>query len=294
LVSWRDHAWLPLTVLDAVRLDGFDTLFLELVGTCNERCVHCYADSSPQVKAALSREVCETIVDDALAAGFRRIQFTGGDPLICKFLPELVERAAAYQTREIYTNGLLLDDELLDRLMPHRPAFAFSYYSCDAAIHDAITRTPGSQRRTRAAIERVVKRGLSARASIVVLDQNVDTVDATVAELEGLGVATVASAPEKTGGRGRAFAWQPTNGKDVGSHRLQSSSEGKLAIAYTGEVIPCIFNRSRVLGHVDEHSRLAHVLAGLAVTPGIAAGDDRLSCTSCRITDLALATLGAA
>jgi MoaA/NifB/PqqE/SkfB family radical SAM enzyme len=297
LVSWRDHEWLPLTALAAVRLDGFDTLFLELVGTCNERCVHCYADSSPTVKAALSRELCETIVDDAHAAGFRRIQFTGGDPLICKFLPELVERAAAYQTREIYTNGLLLDDALLDRLAPHRPAFAFSYYSNDADVHDAITRTPGSQRRTRAAIERVLRRGLPARVSIVVFDQNVGTVDATVAELEALGVKTVASAPQKTGGRGQAFAWQPRMDTG-GGHRSpgggEPGSEGKLAIAYTGEVIPCIFNRSRVLGNVDEHTRLRDVLAALAVTPGPAAGDDRLSCTSCRITDLALATLGAA
>jgi MoaA/NifB/PqqE/SkfB family radical SAM enzyme len=295
LVSWRDHAWLPLTALDAVRLDGFDTLFLELVGTCNERCVHCYADSSPQVKAALARDVCETIVDDAHVAGFRRIQFTGGDPLICRFLPELVARAAPlFELREIYTNGLLLDDALLDCLAPHRPAFAFSYYSSNPAIHDAITRTPGSQQRTRAAIARAAARGLRVRAAVVVLDQNASTVDDTVADLESLGVS-VSTGAQKGVGRGSAFAWQPKD-RSRAEHRenRDADGDGKLAVTYTGDVVPCIFNRARVLGRVDSGSRLRDVLGTLAVTSGPARGDEQLSCSSCQITDLALASLGGA
>ena len=294
VLGWRDLAWLPLTALDAVRLDGFDTLFLELLGTCNERCVHCYAESSPTVRAALDREACESVVDDALAAGFKRIQFTGGDPLLCKFLPELVARAAQFETREIYTNGLLLDERLLDRLAPHDPKFAFSYYSSDPAAHDAITRTPGSQRRTRAAIERAIARGLSVRVSIVVLNENVESIDATVADLERAGVQQIAVAPGKAAGRGSAFGWQPkaTPTGTTAGHRSSSTSDGKLAVTYEGNVVPCIFNRSRVLGSLSRTTRLRDVLSALEVTPGPASTEQTLSCTSCRITDIALATLG--
>jgi MoaA/NifB/PqqE/SkfB family radical SAM enzyme len=294
LVSWREHPWLPLTVLDAVRLDGFDTLFLELLGTCNERCVHCYAESSPQVRAALDRATCEAIIEDAHAAGFKRIQFTGGDPLICAFLPELVELARSFDVREIYTNGMLLDDKLLDRLAPHDPCFAFSYYSQDPAIHDTITRTPGSHRRTRAAIERTIARGLGARVSIVVLDENVATVDATVADLEAIGVTRIAAAAGRAAGRGNAFTWQPAApppGATAGHRAADSQSDGKLAITYEGDVVPCIFNRSRVLGSIAGGRRLRDVLADLAATPGDAAGSEKLSCGSCRTTDLALATV---
>ena len=296
VLGWRDLPWVPLTALDAIRLDGFDTLFLELIGTCNERCVHCYAESSPQVRAALDRETCETVIDDAHAAGFRRIQFTGGDPLLCKFLPELLERAAPkFETCEIYTNALLLDDRLLDRLAPHRPSFAVSYYSSDPAIHDAITRTPGSQRRTRTAIARAVARGLSVRTSIVVMNENVGSIDATVADLESAGVTQISVAAGRSAGRGSAFAWQPKSipAAAYAGHRAASSqSDGKLAVTYEGAVVPCIFNRDRVLGRIDASHRLRDVLAALAVTPGPAAGEERLSCTSCRITDLALAALG--
>lgn len=294
IASWSSHRWLPLTALDALRLDGFDTLFVEVVGICNEKCQHCYAESGPTVESSLDRATCESIIEDAAALGFRRIQFTGGDPLLCSFLPELVARASAFETREIYTNGLALTDELLDKLAPSKPSFAFSYYSIDPAIHDAITRTPGSHRRTRSAISRVVARGLPVRAAMVVFNDNVDTVDATVADLEKLGVGFVSTAASKSAGRGNAFGWQPRTAQANAGHRgVDVRSEGKLCITYEGNVVPCIFNRSRVLGSVNATHRLRDVIASLAATPGPIADADKLSCGSCRMTDFALANIGA-
>jgi MoaA/NifB/PqqE/SkfB family radical SAM enzyme len=294
VVSWRSHRWLPLTALDALRLDGFDTLFVELVGICNERCVHCYAESSPQVTAALDRATAESIVDDGVTLGFRRIQFTGGDPLLCNFLPDLVRRASAYEVREIYTNGLALDEELLAKLAPSRPSFAFSYYSHDPSVHDRITRTPGSHRRTRAAIQRAIAHGLPVRCALVVLNENVDGVDATIDDMRALGVGTISAASSMSAGRGSLFAWRPReNPAGNAGHRAENAiSEGKLCITYEGNVVPCIFNRSRVVGHVDAARRLTDVIRELAVTPGPAAVPGKLSCSSCRMTDHALAFLG--
>jgi MoaA/NifB/PqqE/SkfB family radical SAM enzyme len=297
IASWGTHTWLPLTALDALRLDGFDTLFVEVVGICNERCQHCYAESGPTVESSLDRATCEAIIDDAAALGFRRIQFTGGDPLLCSFLPELVARAKDFEVREIYTNGLALTDELLAKLAPHKPSFAFSYYSHDAAIHDAITRTPGSHRRTRAANSRVVALGLPVRAAMVVFNDNVDGVDATVDDLKALGVGFVSTGASKTAGRGNSFAWQPRGqggpAANAGHRAADARSEGKLCVTYEGNVVPCIFNRGRVLGAVNAEHRLRDVIAQLAATPGPAADADKLSCGSCRLTDYALAQLEA-
>jgi MoaA/NifB/PqqE/SkfB family radical SAM enzyme len=293
LTSWQGHTWLPLTALDALRLDGFDTLFVEVVGICNEKCLHCYAESGPTVESALDRATCEAIIDDAAKLGFRRIQFTGGDPLLCSFLPDLVARAKDFEVREIYTNGLALTDELLAKLAPHNPSFAFSYYSHDPDIHDAITRTPGSHRRTRAAIARVVALGLPVRAAMVVLNDNVDGVDATVADLKSLGVGLVSTGASMSAGRGRSFAWQPKASGNAGHRGDNVKSEGKLCVTYEGNVVPCIFNRGRVLGSVNTTHRLRDVIAALAATPGPVADADKLSCGSCRLTDYALAQLEA-
>jgi MoaA/NifB/PqqE/SkfB family radical SAM enzyme len=297
VASWSTHRWLPLTALDAVRLDGFDTLFIEVVGICNEKCLHCYAESGPTVESSLSRETCEAILEDAQALGFRRVQFTGGDPLLCSFLPELLARAQCFETREIYTNGLALTEELLEKLAPYNPSFAFSYYSNDPQIHDAITRTPGSHRRTRSAIARAVAHKLPVRAAMVVFNENVDTVDATVNELTELGVGFVSTSASKSAGRGSQFAWQPRNTStasttsNAGHRSADMRSEGKLCVTYEGTVVPCIFNRSRVLGTLSATHRLRDVIETLAVTPGPAASAEKLSCGSCRLTDQALVRL---
>jgi MoaA/NifB/PqqE/SkfB family radical SAM enzyme len=298
--SWTTERWVPLTPLDALRLDGFDTLFLELTGTCNERCLHCYADSGPTVGAALDRATCEAVIDDAAALGFRRIQLTGGDPLLCAFLPDLVERAARhpFTVREIYTNGLLLKEPLLDRLADSRPSFAFSYYSHVADTHDRITRTPGSQRRTRRAIELVVARGLPIRASIVVLPENQAEIAATVAELRALGVTSVADAASRAVGRGEAHLWDPEAAQgDAHRGDGDARAEGRLAVTYQGDVVPCIFNRASVLGRVGP-ARLTDILATLSARPTARRGrsllDDRaaLACAGCRTTTAALRLAG--
>jgi len=322
LARWLETPAVPLSREGAVRLDGFDTLFIELVGQCNERCLHCYADSAPTVTDALEREVVLSVIDEAAALGFRRVQFTGGDPLLCDFLPEAVARAAerGIAHREIYTNGLALGERLLDELAASRPSFAFSFYSLDPEVHDRITRTPGSHRRTLAAIDRAVARGLAVRAAIVVMEENADGVDELIEFLHARGVGYVSWSRTFAVGRGvdRAGAGGAAAGAspaprtaESGGHRAPAEADraalphGKLCVSYTGDVVPCIFQRSAVLGNVRSGRSLAEIVAGVAGgagRPGAAArhlpvaseARQRLQCASCRLTDLALGWLGAA
>jgi MoaA/NifB/PqqE/SkfB family radical SAM enzyme len=293
---------LPLTAVDALRLDGWDTLFLELGGRCNERCLHCYADSSPTVEAALERSLCEAVIDDAAALGFWRVQLTGGDPLLCPFLPDLVERLAGLRVPEveIYTNGLALDDALLDRLAPLRPALAFSFYSLESEVHDAITRTPGSQRRTLGAIERALRRGLPVRAAVVAMAENQATTAATLRFLETLGVESAGVSPSFAVGRGQRHEVSLESLPPAGHAGSDASprSEGKLCVTYEGRVVPCVFNRSEVLGDVRRR-RLSEIvrspdLPARALRLPLALREDELQCASCRLTSAAMAEVARA
>lgn len=312
LVAWLATPAVPLTRYNAVRLDGFDTLFLELLGRCNERCVHCYADSAPTVTGALEHDVVLAVIDQAAAEGFRRIQFTGGDPLLCEFLPEAVAHAAARGVPhiEIFTNGLALPPQLLDQLAPHRPAFAFSFYSTDPDAHDRVTRTPGSHRRTLAAIDRVAERGLATRAAVVVLDPSTD-VDAVAALLRAHGVGMVSWTRTYAVGRGTELAGtsitEPRAGMSGGSPAVEAgghtapgerSCRGKLCVTYNGDVVPCIFQRDTVLGNVRSGRTLSELVAGARAQAGAPRGlpiatdpARRLQCASCRLTDTALGLL---
>jgi MoaA/NifB/PqqE/SkfB family radical SAM enzyme len=310
LAAWLTTPAVPLSRYNAVRLDGFDTLFLELLGRCNERCVHCYADSAPSVTGALDRDLVLAVIDQAAAEGFRRIQFTGGDPLLCGFLPEVVAHAAARGVPhiEIFTNGLALTPELLDQLAPHRPTFAFSFYSTDPQAHDRVTRTPGSHRRTLAAIDRAVARGLTTRAAVVVLEPSTD-VDAVVALLRAHGVGMVSWTRTYAVGRGTEIAGAGVAGARAGASGPQTveggghtapggAGRGKLCVTYTGDVVPCIFQRDNVLGNVRSGGTLSGIVAGARARaearrglPIAADAARRLQCASCRLTDAALGFL---
>ena len=141
-----------------------------LTARCNERCTHCYAESSPDRTEALSEAVVMSALDDAAELGFARVQLTGGDPLVS----DLCVPAAAHASKlgiaqvEVYTNGLALIGRTYEQLAALGVRLAFSFYSHDPATHDAITRTPGSHRRTLAAIHRSVRDGLDVRVSVIV------------------------------------------------------------------------------------------------------------------------------
>lgn len=314
LTRWMSTPSVPLTRYDAVRLDGFDTLFVELLGRCNERCVHCYADASPTVSDALDRDTVLSVIEQAHALGFRRIQLTGGDPLLCDFLPEAVQHARrrGIPHIELFTNGLALTESLLAELAPSEPMFAFSFYSLDADVHDRMTRTPGSHGRTLAAIDRVVARGLAVRAAVIVIDQDTD-LEPIIEFLRGRGVQEISWTRTYSVGRGQDVA-EMSRGTTVlhneagapvpvGGHRGASSAghvarNGKLCITYSGDVVPCIFQRQVVLGNVRSGATLHEMMMGHGAAaprrglPKLADIAQRLQCSSCRLTETVLAHIG--
>ena len=210
-------------------------------------------------------------------------------------------RSVGIEHVEIYTNGLALTEELVAELAPSRPAFAFSIYSADPEAHDRITRTPGSHRRTLAAIDRVVARGLSVRAAIIVVDHATD-VDALTSLLSVRGVPEISVSRTFSVGRGVEHALSSqelivaSRRPEGGGHATNARSDGKLCVTYTGDVVPCIFQRGSVLGNVRDGSLIELLTAprprveprGLPLAEEVSR---RLQCTSCRVTDVGLALL---
>lgn len=290
--------WIPTS---AYR--GESILFLEVVGQCNERCVHCYAGSAPEIEAGLDEQTARRVVREAAALGFRRLQLTGGDPLLCRFLPELAReaRVAGVPTIEVYTNGLALSDERLGALSESGVQFAFSFYSWDPARHDAMTQVAGSQRRTADAIRRSVRSGSKTRVSVIALDDDAEHLQRTREFVAGLGVdpAAVAADRVRAVGRGARTGFSGTWGSGapaghggVTAAAAQPTWPGKLCVAYTGQVYPCIFSRWLPLGDIRTSS-LRQILEGLKTRArGSAVADsfaEKLACFDCRLTALVTA-----
>jgi radical S-adenosyl methionine domain-containing protein 2 len=65
----------------------------------------------------LPKEECLALVSELAEAGFEKINFAGGEPTLCPWLPNLIRRAKEHRlVTSIVTNGSAITDEWLDDL----------------------------------------------------------------------------------------------------------------------------------------------------------------------------------
>lgn len=270
-------------------------LFIELTARCNENCIHCYADSTPERTETLTLEEIKAALTAARSMGRPMVQFTGGDPLIHNDLVAAVEFAHGldFAAIEIYTNGLLLSDKLLQQLILFKPRISFSIYADSADIHDGITRHPGSWQQTLNAMAQAIDAGFDIRAGVVLMPDNLpcaERMPAFLHERLGLDGSKVHFDAIHQVGRGKLVELADSI-RVIPSHAPSSGDKrkGKLCIAANGDIYPCIFARHTGLGNIRQQP-----LAGIASSlekrqpahPSAANWNlckERLSCGDCRI-----------
>jgi len=274
--------------------ESLGMLFVELTSRCNERCLHCYAESDPERNDFLTLEEIKQVLQQARQLGRPFVQLTGGDPLIHRNLLDIVAytHALDFQGIEIYTNGLLLTDRLLEQLKPYTPRFSFSIYADDAAIHDHITRVAGSWKRTLSAMERAVTQGFDMRAGVVVMRENADAVVGIPQLLHdrlGLAERNIRFDPVNSVGRGSVTAL-PAHIQISPSHaEVGDVRRGKLCVAANGDLYPCIFARHTRLGNIREKSlpvmmnELAYVKGTQDMMQRRQKCGEMLSCSDCQM-----------
>ena len=315
------HGVMPYDRAALIKGTGYQQLFVELTDQCNERCVHCYADASPERDTHLPWEWLDAALVDAVALGFRVIQLTGGDPLVSPLVLRAARRLDELGANviEIYTNGLRLRGELFEGLAALGCRFAFSLYGHDPAIHDAVTRTPGSHARTLNAIERAAARGLGVRVSVIITGDVSDDLGPTYDLLGTRGVSrdAVSIGGSTAVGRGDFVPLRtsrhamerlpaagtsegtPNAGHATGGDRFEGFG-GRVAITPDGAVVPCIFDRDFPLGHLRD-ARLRNILeareivdGGIEAAEGARIHANRLSCRECQVRSSLLTSPGAA
>ena len=120
---------------------------LDLTYRCSNNCRHCWVrlpPGAPEKQDELSLEEIKAIVDEARAMGCRRWSISGGEPMLRKDFAEIFDtiatRCAAYT---LNTNGSLITPEIA-RLLRRKGTKMVALYGATAAVHDHVTRTPGS------------------------------------------------------------------------------------------------------------------------------------------------------
>ena len=108
---------------------------------CNMRCKFCFATfqdvkQSILPKGHLPREQAVQVVQQLAVYGFQKITFAGGEPTLCKWLPDLIATAKdAGMTTMTVSNGSRLSDEFLEVNKNKLDWIAISIDSLNAATN---------------------------------------------------------------------------------------------------------------------------------------------------------------
>jgi cyclic pyranopterin phosphate synthase len=150
-------------------------LRISVTDKCNLRCVYCMPEEGlPWLKRnqLLSYEEIHTIVRTMAPLGLRRLRLTGGEPLVRKDLPYLVELLAAVEGIEdlaISTNGVLLAGmaDSLKAAGATRVNISLDSFRKDRV--DALARREGTWERVQEGLEAAEAAGLTPIKINVVL-----------------------------------------------------------------------------------------------------------------------------
>lgn len=236
--------------------DGWKMLELELTGRCQLACVHCYADSGPREgHGTMTVDEWKRVIDEAADAGFRAVQFIGGEPTAHPAFAELAQYALDRGLHvEVFSN-LYRVDLWWDLFAHERCTLATSYYSDRADQHDEATGRRGSHARTRAAIAEAVRRRIDIRVGIIEVLEG-QRVEEAESELRRLGVSRIKTDRMRGVGRGATVPGTPSVDELCGH-----CGRGKAAVGPTGDVWPCVLGRSMRAGNVRDEP-LADILHG--------------------------------
>ena len=237
-----------------------DFLWLEITAQCNLSCVHCYADSSPSrpLHGSLGLEDWLDALRQAADLGCKKVQFIGGEPTLHPDLATLIASARefGFTTIEVFTNGTLFTEALKTSFLRHHIHLAFSVYSAQADVHDAVTQGKGSLAKTMASLQWAIGCGLPVRVAVVQMEANAGDIDQTRKMLTERGVTSISSGHLREIGRGsRGKKSEPCFDELCGRCWQQ-----KLCLTASGEIYPCVFARFYPIGNLSQG--LGYVLDG--------------------------------
>jgi AdoMet-dependent heme synthase len=173
-----------MTLLGDVHFKAFEeqvplTVHFDLTYRCHQRCVHCYIPEAWRKGETAERELdiaqVRGILDRLADAGTFFLTFSGGEVFL---LPDLLEIVAYARQKEfvisLMTSGAWTVDPDSVRHLKELGVLGIyiSLYSLDEAVHDGITRTPGSWAAAWQTVEQCRALELPVALSCIVMGRN--------------------------------------------------------------------------------------------------------------------------
>lgn len=169
-----------------------ERLQIELTSRCNERCVHCYIPQNDG-NQHMDSDLLWSVLDQCRDIGINQIILSGGEPMLHPDFWKVIEHANWNNCRvRVFSNLTLLDDNMANELKKWKVhEVQASLYSVEPAIHDAVTRLPGSCEKTKRGIETLHEKGVPVFVSCPITKINKDSYPGVLFFAQGLKIGSV-------------------------------------------------------------------------------------------------------
>jgi len=146
---------------------------LDITWRCNERCVHCYLDHNGE--GEMTTGEIKDVISQLADTGTFFLSISGGEPLLRRDCFEILEYARELGfSVKLKTNAVMIGAAQAARLKNLGiEQVQISIYSHLPEVHDAITKLPGSLRRSLQAIRYLRAEGVKVSITNVLMKQNV-------------------------------------------------------------------------------------------------------------------------
>lgn len=182
---------LPMAISNAEQLYSYAvddgkticSCMFELTYRCSEMCIHCYNPGATRNNEGISHRAdiqelsmddYKRIIDDMYDAGLVKVCLSGGDPFSKEFTWDLLDYLYEKEIAiDIFTNGQRLHNSV-KRLADYYPRLVgISIYSGIAEDHDAITRIPGSWKRSMQVVKELSELAVPMNIKCCIMQPNV-------------------------------------------------------------------------------------------------------------------------
>jgi len=150
-------------------------LEIEVTSKCNEKCIHCYIpNENKKVNNHISFELFKSALDQAKDLNTLTVTLSGGELFLHPQIIEILEYTRMKDFKiSILSNLTILNDSIIKTLKKISPSLIqVSLYSMIPEEHDYITQLPGSFKKTKASIERLIKENIPLQISCPVMNAN--------------------------------------------------------------------------------------------------------------------------
>lgn len=145
---------------------------LDLTYRCNERCAHCYLDHDDH--GEMNTAEIKDLLDQLALAGVFFLTISGGEIMMRRDFFEIVEHGRRLMfSVKLKTNAVMIHEAEANHIQALAPeSVQISVYSHRPGVHDAITKLPGSLRKSLAGAKLLVDRGVKVIFANVLMRDN--------------------------------------------------------------------------------------------------------------------------